>query len=479
MPASLKQQVVKGVTWNLIERFGTNCIRFVLGIILARLLTPEDFGLIGMITVFFAVAEVFVQSGFGQAYIQKKEVTDLDANTVFYTNLVVSVFLYCVLWLAAPAIAAFYEQAALIDLTRVMGLVVILNAFNMIQLAQVTRAVDFKRKTKITLNATLLSGLAGVTAAYSGMGVWSLVIQQMINRALVTGGFWFTTKWKPALQFSIQSFKDLFSFGAWVLAASVIRTVFDNIYILTIGKFFPVAQLGFYTKAKQFQKLSSEQLSGAVGSVAFPVLSRFQEDKRQMRSKAQKFLTHTMVFTAPLSVTLMVVAKPFVLLLLTEKWAPMIPYLQLLCIVGVQYPIHLVNVQVLQAQGKSNLNFRITVLKNGLRIINIAIMYRWGVIFIIVGEVICSFLALAVNTYYTKRLVNYGFFDQFRDIQLILLFAVVTGIAGYAASQAVSDLYMQFSLGFCVSGLGYIVLQYTFNRLLFKDIIKLKESFVR
>lgn len=476
---SLKQKAVKGVSWNLIERFGLQAIKFVLAVILARLLTPADFGLIGMITVFFAVAQVFIQGGFGQAYIQKKEVTDLDASTVFYTNLVISVFLYGLLWLAAPAIAAFYDQPPLVKLTRVMGLVVVINAFNMIQVAQVTRAIDFKRKTKITLTSTLFSGAAGISAAYIGYGVWSLVIQQMANRLFTTAGFWVTSKWRPGLHFSVQSFKNLFSFGAWVLAAGIIRTVFDNIYILTIGKFFPAAQLGFYTKAKQFQRLSSQQLSGAVGQVAFPVLSRFQDDKDQLRNKARKFLTHTLAFTAPLLVILMVVAKPFVLILLTEKWAPMIPFLQILCIVGFLYPIHQINVQLLQAQGKSNLNFRIAVIKNSLRIINIAAMYRFGVVYIILGEVVCSFLALAVNTYYTKQLVNYGFWDQLKDIRQILVAAVVAGAFGYGISQASSHIYVQFMLGCSLTALCYIAFHYIFNRPFFFEILKLRENFVR
>jgi len=193
MASSLKEKAVKGVTWTLIERFGIQGMKFILGIILARLLMPQDFGLIGMIMVFFAVAQVFVDSGFGSAFIQKKDVTDDDANTVFYTNLFISIILYGILWLAAPAIAKFYEQPQLIDLTRVMGLVVVFNAFNVIQIAQLTRALNFKRKTIITLMATLISGTSGVTAAYCGLGVWSLVIQNMLNRFLIASGLWFTS----------------------------------------------------------------------------------------------------------------------------------------------------------------------------------------------------------------------------------------------------------------------------------------------
>ena len=420
-----------------------------------------------------------MESGFGQAYVQKKDIADLDANTIFYINLIISLVCYCCLWVSAPSIAAFYDQPALVALTRVMGGVVVINAFNMIPMAQLIRAIDFKRKTKVTLVATLASGVAGISAALLGCGVWSLVIQQMLNRILTTAGMWLTSKWRPGLHFSWESFRSLFSFGGWVLAAGIVRTIFDNIYILTIGKFFPVAQLGFYTKAKQFQSLSAQQLAGAVSAVTFPVLSQMQDNKPRLKEGVRSFLTHTMVFTAPLLVTLMVVAKPFVLLLLTEKWAPVIPYLQLLCIAGFLYPIHLINVQVLQAQGKSNLNFRITVIKNLLRIVNIALMYRFGVVFIIIGEVVTSFLALVINTYYTRRLVGYGMLAQFEDIKQITFSVVLAGAAGAGAVYAISDLYIKFAAGLIISLGSYVVLQYIFNKVFFMGLLKLKESFVK
>ena len=477
MANSIKEKAVKGVSWNLIERFGIQGIKFVLGVILARLLTPEDFGLIGMITVFFAVAQVFINSGFGTAYVQKKEVTDIDANTVFYTNLIISLVLYALLWLAAEAIADFYKEPQLVELTRAMGLVVIINAFNVIQIAQVTRNIDFKRKTKVTLIATLISGLSGVTTAYYGLGVWSLVIQQLANRFLTTTGLWITNKWKPTFTFSMVSFKSMFAFGLWVLITGIIKTVFDNIYILTIGKFFPAAQLGFYTKSKQFQSLGSTQLARSVGSVAFPIFSQIQENKKKLQDVMRQFLQHTMVLTVPIMVTLMVIAKPFVILLLTDKWAPMIPYLQLLCFAGILYPLHAVNVQVLLAQGKSNLNFRLTLIKNSLRILNIIVMYRWGVEHIIIGEVILSIIALVINTFYTKKFINYGFIKQLNDIKEIVLGAVFAGIIGYFVSYKLGNLCYVFFVGVLITVLMFIAIQYLFNKRLLEKAISLKKYF--
>ena len=479
MTSNLKKKAISGVVWTLSERFGMQGIQFVIGVILARLLSPCDYGLIGMITVFFVVAGVFVQSGFGMAYVQKKNVTDLDANTVFYTNLLSSIVLYFCIWIIAPSIARFYNQPVLIHLTRVTGIVVIINAFNIIQTAQLTRDVDFKRSTRVILISTLFSGVSGMTAAYMGMGVWSLVIQQLSNRFLTTVGLWFTSQWRPGLQFSLQSYRSLFSFGVWVLAADILRAVFDNIYILTIGKFFPVAQLGYYTNAKKLQKMASEEIAGSIGRVAFPVLAKMQENKFELKNGARKFLKYTMFITVPIMVTLIVVAKPFVLLMLTEKWAPMTPYIQLLCIVGLLFPIHLINVKLLQAQGRSNLNFKIAAIKNLLRISNIAIIYRFGVIFIILGEVVLSFIALLINTHYTKQLADYGVIEQFKDIGFIFSAGALACLSGYVVTCYISNLYINFCVGLLATISGYLFFQYVLNRQFLNEILKLKEVFTR
>lgn len=479
MTASFEQKTVRAVAWNLFERFGIQGLTFFMGVVLARLLSPADFGLIGMIYVFFIVAEVFVNAGFGAAYIQKKEVTDYDSDTVFYSNLFISIVVYLILWISAPAIAGFYEQPVLTELTRVAGLVIIVNAFNLIQMAQVVRKVDFKRKTKVTLIATFFSGVAGITAAYTGCGVWSLVIQQMTNRFLTTSGFWVTSKWRPGLNFSIESFKSLFSFGFWILAAGLIQTIFNNIYILMIGKFFPAAQLGFYSKAKRFRTIAAEEVSVAVGAVAFPVLSKLQDDKPRVKRAIRKFLMHTLVFVTPLIVLLIVVAEPFVILVLTEKWAPMIPFMQLLCVAGILYPIHAVNVQVLKAQGKSNLNFRIEVIKNSMRVTNIIVMYRFGVIFIIIGEIICSFLSLIINTYYTKKLLSYGMIEQLNDVRLILFSAAISGLAGYITIYYIENMLLKLFFGSVLTIALYVTLQYIYNKDLIFQIFKLKENFVK
>jgi teichuronic acid exporter len=472
--STLKQKTIKGISWSLIDRFGNQFIKVIIYVILARLLTPEDFGLIGIMMVTLVFAQVFITGGFGEAFIQKKEVTDLDACTVFYTNIFVSIIIYGILWITSPFIAKFYSQPELLILIRVMGLIIIINACNVIQIAQLTRAVNFRRHAKINLIAALLSGLSGISAAYYGLGVWSLVILQIINCSLVTLGLWVTSKWKLTAQFSIESFRGLFSFGMWVLSSKMIVAILDNIYILTIGKFFPVIQLGYYTQARRFQEISSKQIAGAISVVSFSVFSKLQKDLPQLKKSVRKILTNTMIFMLPLMLIIILIAKPLVILLLTSKWLPMVPYLQLLCIVGILSPMHSVNVQIIISQGMSRLNFYISSVKMIMRILNIFITFRWGISYIIIGEIIISTIGLFIDTYYSKKVINYGLIEQLYDIRYI----VIHGLIGLSMAYLIC-LLIENQLLFIISNMAivivvYILLHYIYNR---DSLIELKNSF--
>ena len=477
MGNEFKEKAIKGVSWNLIERFGVQGMKFIIGIVLARLLTPEAFGLIGMITVFFFVAQTFIESGFGRAYIQKKEVSDKDANTIFYINLFISILLYGILWLTAPYIADFYDQPQLKKLTRVMALIIIINAFNMIQIAQLTRAVNFKRKTKITLIAIIISGSSGIAAAYYGIGIWSLVLYQLANRFIITLGLWITSRWKPALQFSVRSFKEMFSFGSWVLASELIRRIFENVNILVIGKLFPAAEVGFFNKSQEIQRMTSSQFSNAISMVSFPIYSKMQDDKIQLENSIKKFLQYTVLINTLIVISLIVVAKPFVILLLKEKWAPMIPYLQLLSVAGIIYPLHIVNRQVIAAMGKSDYNFRITMLKIGLNVLNLFIMYRWGVLYIIMGGVIVSFITLFIYNYYTSKFVKYTLLKQLSDIKKIILGAIVAGVLGYLTSYKLENLWLTLITGGTITISLFNLFQYLINRKLRIEALNFNKSF--
>ena len=475
----LKQKSIDGVIWNLLEKFGVQFIKLVLGVILARILTPADYGLIGMITIFIAISTIFIDSGFGLAYIQKKDATDEDASTIFYFNLLVSIICFLLLWFFAPYIAQFYNESQLVDLVRVLGLVLIVNAFSLIQVSQLSRNVDFKKKTILMVISAVLSGGAGIGAALMGYGVWSLVIQRLAKSFIESVGLWWLYNWRPKIVFSISSLKSMFSFSSWALFLGLLTAIFDNIYYVVIGKFFPAALLGFYTKGKQFQQTLTQTPSFAVGAVAFPVFSKLQDDITALKSALQKFSRHTMFFVAPLAMVFFVIAEPFFLLLLTEKWLPMVPYFQLLLIAGVIFPMHMVNVQVLSAQGKMKLNFNISLIKYSFTVINIIVMYRFGVIYIIYGEIFFSFLALIINCYYTKKLVGYGIIEQLKDVYVMLLSAILLVLVGLGISNLLENNYFKIIVpAFVVLSL-YLFVIYFFEYPLFKsnlEIIRRRKS---
>lgn len=477
MASTLKRKAVKGISWNFMEKAGIRIIKFVLGVILARLLTPKDFGLIGMIGVFFAIAQTFVDSGFGMAYVQKKDANEKDANTIFYTNLTISIFLYAILWFTAPYIAKFYDQVELINITRVLGLVVIINSFNVIQVAFVKRNIDFKRKTKVTLIATLVAGATGILSALNGLGVWSLVIQQLTNRVLATIGLWVTSKWVPSLSFSKESFKSLFSYGSWLLASSIISKIFENIYILAIGKFFPAAQVGYFTKSRQFQKLATKEFLNTINSVAFPIFSKMQDNKDKLANSMQKFLSYTLFIILPVIVTLFLIAKSFIVLLLTEKWAPMIPYFQILLLIGFFMPYKVINFQILKALGRSDRSFKLSLIFNGLRLINIAINYQTGVLYIIIGEVVISFISIFVSSYHATKMIGYGILRQLLDTRNILMGAIIAGLLGYLTIMNLENLWLILIIGTFSSLGSYLLFQYLFNSKLLLEIINIRKLY--
>ncbi|MDJ0645031.1 MAG: lipopolysaccharide biosynthesis protein [Flavobacteriaceae bacterium] len=476
---SLKQKSINGVIWTLIEKFGIQFIKLILGVILARLLTPSDYGLIGMITVFFAIARIFIDSGFGMAYIQKKDANDEDASTIFYFNLAVSTFFYGVMWFSAPWISDFYEQDQLVSLIRTMSIVLIFNSFGLIQLTKLKKDVNFKKRTLLILISAILATSSGIAAALLDYGVWSLVIQEIVRAVVKNVGLWIFYKWRPLMHFNINSLKSLFSFSVWALLSSILTAVFNNIYLVVIGKFFSAAQLGFYTKANQFQKMISHTPSNAIGSVAFPVFSKLQDNNNSLKESARKFNTHSIFFIAPIAAIFFIIAKPFFLVLLTEKWLPMVPYFQLLLLAGVFYPVHMINVQLLIAIGKIKLNFNLSIVKNILRIVNIVFMYRYGVIFIIYGEVVLSVISLLINTYYTKRLVSYGLTDQIKDIFAPLFTSSVLVIIGFELTDLFSNSYFKIVSGIIFIICFYNLIMYFLNKQLLletKNIIVKKLS---
>ena len=355
MGDNLKEKAVTALFWSLLERFSQQGIQFVISILLARLLMPKEFGLIAMLTIFIAIAESFINSGFGQALIQKKNATHIDECSIFYFNIVVGVLAAGLLCLVAPWIATFYNQPLLVSLTYALSLNLIINSFGMAQTTLLTKHLDFKAQLKVSMIATFISGTIGIAMAFNGFGVWSLVAQSLSSNFFRTSLLWFFNTWRPSLSFSFASLRSMFVFGSRLLASGLLDTIFNNIYLVVIGKLFSPVTLGFYSRAKGLQQLPVSNISGIVSRVTFPVFSSVQSDKPRLKRGVHKALTILGMINFPTMIGLAIVAKPLTLVLLTVKWLPCVPYLQMLCMVGMLYPLQVINLDVLKAQGRSDI----------------------------------------------------------------------------------------------------------------------------
>lgn len=433
MTDSLRSKTLRALSWTFFESIGVQGVRFVTGIVLARLLFPEQFGLIGMLTLFMAVAQSFLDSGFGAALIQKREATPIDTCSIFYFNIVVGLAAAGLLCLVAPWIAAFYNQPILTPLTRALSLTIVINSFGMVQNIILTKQINFKTQTKVSLIASALSGTIGVTLAAAGFGIWSLVVQQISGTFLGTALLWLLNDWRPRLIFSLKSLRDMFGFGSRLLASGLLNQIFNNIYLLVIGKLFSATDLGLFTRAKTLEEVPSQTLSGMVGRVTFPLFSTIQDDPARLKRGLKKALTFLVLVNFPMMIGLLVVARPLALVLLTEKWAESIPYLQLLCFLGLLFPLHLINLNVLQALGRSDLFLRLEILKKVLIIINIAVTWRWGISAMIYGMIAMSIISYYLNSYYIGLLIGYPIREQFHDLISYLIMAVLMAVAVYVA----------------------------------------------
>lgn len=431
---SLKEKTVNGVGWSFADNIVSTGITFLVGLILARILSPAEFGILGMIAVFIAVSNTVVDSGFSSALIRKNDATNTDYNTVFYFNLLLGIVLYGVLFLSSPAISRFFKEPILIPITRVMGIVLIINSFGIIQRTILTKQVDFKTQTKISLIASLTSGGVGIGMAVKGMGVWSLVGQQVSRQLLNSIFLWVFNKWRPILEFSKKSFRDLFGFGSKLLISGLIDTIYRNIFYLIIGKFYQADKLGQYTRAEGFNSVFSSNLTGIVQRVSFPVLSSIQNDPNLLKQAYRRVIKTTMLVTFTCMLGLAAVAQPLVVVLIGEKWLPAAGYLQIICLAGMLYPLHSINLNMLQVKGRSDLFLRLEIIKKTVGILPIVLGIFWGIEIMLWGSVLTSFVAYFLNSYYSGQLIHYSVSNQIKDILpsfgMALCMAIIVYLVG-------------------------------------------------
>ena len=434
----LRRKTTNGVIWSAVERYSVQGVQFLLQLVIARLLTPHDYGLIGMLAIFMALSQVFIDGGFSNALIQKKDRNEDDYCTVFYINLGISIFIYILLFICAPFIALFYNQPLLTLITRIYSLNLIINSLVAVNKVKLVVAIDFKTQSKISLGAAVSSGVVGIACAYYGMGVWALVVQMLLNSLLNVFLSFYYVRWIPQLLFSLVSFHKLFKFGSKLLMASIISSIYSNVYNLVIGKQFSSATLGLYTRANQFASFAGTNVSGILQRVSFPILSEIQDDNERLVSAYKRYIKVSTWATFPIILGLCGVAKPMVIVLLTEKWAACVPYLQILCLAVLWDCITLVNLNLLYVKGQSGWVLKLEIIKKTIAFTILVFSMFYDMYIICIGQALYSIIALYLNTYYTNKLFHYGFFSQMLDLMPQLLLALVMMVSCLFISAIIS-----------------------------------------
>lgn len=432
---NLKKKAASGMIWTAIQKYSTMIISFISGIILARLLMPEDYGAIGMLLIFISLAEVFIDAGFGSALIQKKNPTQTDYSTVFYFNIVMSVILYGLVYLSAPAIAEFYRMPILCNVLRVQGLILFIYAFNVIQRNQIRKNLKFKILSKITIISSIISLTVTVILAYMGFGVWSLVAQYFLNALIPCIFFWVTMNWRPTWEFSWKSFKELFGFGSYMFLTHLFTTFSQRITGLLVGRWFNPATMGYYTKASTFSKYATLSIAGVMISTTYPLYASVQDDKERLINMVKRITSTLAYITVPMLCILILIAKPLIELLYSDRWLPCVPYFQILCIGGIAGCLQSVNQQTIAAIGKSRVFFVWTIVKESIGIVSQFIgLITFGMWGLLAGKVFSSWFSYLVNISLVSKHVGYKNYQQLIDLLPIFLVSGLSLAVGYFVS---------------------------------------------
>lgn len=474
-----KNIVISSLIWKFLERGGVQGVQFILSIVLARLVSPEDYGVIALILVFIQIATVFIQSGFNTALIQKKESDDTDFSSIFYLSLFVALICYVILFFVAPFIAKFYNQEILTPVIRIISFTLFFGAINSVQNAYVAKTMQFKRFFYSSMGAVIGSGIVGVILAYMGYGVWALVAQQLINNALTCLILWITVKWRPKLLFSIERVKALFSFGWKLLCSGLLDTVFRNIYNLIVGKIYNGQTLGYFNRGQQFPQVIASNLDGSIQGVMLPTLSANNDNPSEIKRITRRSISTSAFVLMPCMFGLAAVAEPLVKVLLTDKWLPCVPYLQLACISYVFYPIHTANLTGINALGRSDVFLKLEIIKKILTIINIFITLPFGVYAMAVGQVIQNFLSTFINAYPNKKLMGYSYFEQWKDLMpsfvLSIMMAGIVWTMNFISITPLLLLIIQIIVGIIV----YVVLAKLFKLKVYIYFVNTLKGFVK
>lgn len=437
MENNSKSKIMSSLFWKFAERIGAQGVNLIVSIALARILAPEDYGAVALITIFITICNVFVEHGFGTALIQKKDADDLDFSSVFYCNILVSIILYIIIFLLSPVIANFYAMPELTSVIRVLGISILVAGLKSIQNAYVSRKMIFKKFFISTSVGTIGSAFVGIWMAYHGYGVWALVAQQLFNTTVDTLMLWITVRWRPIWAFSMERIKGLFKFGWKMLCSALIETIYNELYGLAIGKIYNSESLAYYNKGNQFPNIITENVNGSISSVMLPALSNEQEDKNKVKSMMSRAIKTSSFILFPLMIGLAVVAEPLVRLLLTDKWLPAVPLMQLLCFSYIFWPIHTVNLQAISAMGRSDIYLKLEIIKKVIGVIALLISCPFGVTIMAIMKIVTSIISTFINSYPNNKLLNYSFKEQLGDILPAFLVSMVMGVIVYAIGRMI------------------------------------------
>lgn len=428
---NLKNKTIKGVAWSGLDSVAQFGVSFFISIVLARLLSPDDYGLLGIIAIFTNVCNALVNAGFSSALIRKYDATDDDYNTVFLVNMVLSIVLYILIYFCSPLIASFFGRVELIELTRVSTITIIISALALVQQTRLTKSIDFKSQTKITFTSSILSGIIGILMAFLGYGVWALVIQQIASALFRTIFLWANNHWVPALKFSLKSFHELFGFGWKLMVSMLLDSVWKQMYQLVVGKFYNPATLGQYTRAKNFSEMLSINLTTVVQRVTYPVMSTIQDERTRLTSAYRKLIKTTMYITFIAVFSLASVSEPLLLCLIGEKWIEAAKYLPLICISGCLYPLQAINLNMLQVQGRSDLFLGLEVIKKIIILGPLFIGAVIGIYEMLLTNIVVTIICFFLNSHYSGKLINYSSWMQLKDITPSFMIAAIPAIAVY------------------------------------------------
>lgn len=475
--SQLKEKAVNGVIWTFIQRFMSIFIQFISNIVLARLLTPDDYGCIGMLTIFMLLSATIIDGGFSSALIQKKRPTQEDYSTIFFWNLGLSIVIYLILYFSAPVIARFYHTELLCPVLRVQGIVLIINALQTIQVNQLNKQFKFKKISIVTLLSSCISLSVTILMAYKGYGVWALVTQNLLMASIPTLIYWLTNKWIPILTFSVESFKELFNFGFFMFLSSLTSTFVNNVQGLLIGHFYNASQMGYYSKAHRTEMLASTSITQVVSQVSYPLYAELQDNKQKLISTIKKLTLSVSFLVFPMMLLLILLAKPVFILLYSEKWLSAVPYFQILCIAGLAICLQAVNSQSIAAIGKSKVMFIWSFIKQTTGLIFMIVgWYIFGIKGLLIGMVMKSWLIYIINASLVSKYIGYKLYRQLLDILPVLMISILCFVISFFISYLIStSMYVDACIKLIIYAISYIVCSVCFKMqsfLIFKDLSK-------